>query len=221
MQFQLYARILWRRGWIMLLLVVLTAGAAFGFSRVMLKTAPVNKSTVRLLIQPSRTDLGLVTSTKIVLDSYVQWMDSDYRAADVISALKLDMTPPELRKDVTIADDAQRLTIQIDVKNRDGELANKIAREWANLFIAWRDQQNQKVLSQDRVDAQLIDDPRYVLDFPNTGVNTAAGAVLGFLVGLAIVFVLEYTEAGILRTPEDVDRSLTLPVLGSIPPLDH
>lgn len=205
----------------MLLLVVLTAGAAFGYSRIMLKTAPVNKSTVKILVEPSRTDFGQAQAAKVLLDSYVEWLNSNYRAADVISALKLDMTPDELRKDVTISDDAQRLIVQIDVKNRDGDMANNIAREWANLFIAWRNEQNQKVLSTDRIDAMLIDDPRYALDFPNTIVNTAAGAMLGFLVGLAVVFVLEYTEAGILRTPEDVDRSLTLPVLGSIPPLEH
>jgi protein tyrosine kinase modulator len=221
MQFQIYARILWRRGWIMLLLAALTAAAAFGYSRIMLNAAPVNKSTVKILVQPSRTDFGQAQAAKVLLDSYVVWLDSDYRAADVISVLKLDMVPAELRKDVTIASDAQRLVIQIDVKNRDGDVANNIAREWANLFIQWRDQENQKVLSQDRIDAQLTDDPRYVLDFPKTGVNTAAGAILGFLLGMGIVFVLEYTESGILRTPEDVDRYLTLPVLGAIPPIEH
>lgn len=221
MQFQIYMRILLRRGWILALLVVLTAGAAFGYSRIMLKSAPVNKSTIKILVQPSTSDFGVSQTIKVLLDSYVQWMDSDYRAADVISALKLDMTPGELRSNVTIADDAQRLVIQIDVKNRDGDLANNIAREWANLFIEWRNQENQKVLSQNRINAQIIDDPRYELDFPKTTINTAAGAVLGFLLGLAIVFVLEYVESGILRTPEDVDRILTMPVLGAIPPLEH
>lgn len=221
MQFQTYMRILLRRGWILALLVILTAGAAFGYSRVMLKNAPVNKSTIKILVQPATSDFGVSQTIKVMLDSYVVWMNSDYRAADVISALKLDMTPAQLRNDVTIADDAQRLVIQIDVKNRDGDLANNIAREWANLFIQWRDQQNQKVLSQNRIEAQIIDDPRYELDFPKTSINTAAGAVLGFLVGLVIVFVLEYIESGIIRTPEDVDRLLTLPVLGAIPPMDH
>jgi capsular polysaccharide biosynthesis protein len=202
----------------MLLLAALTAAAAFGYSRIMLKTAPVYKSTIKILVEPSRTDFGQAQAAKVLLDSYVAWMDSDYRASDVINALKLDMLPADLRKDVTIASDAQRLLIQIDVQNRDGNQANNIAREWANLFIQWRNQENQKVLIDNRIDALLLDDPRFVLDFPNTLVNTAAGAILGFLVGLAIVFVLEYGEAGIIRTPEDVDRFLTLPVLGAIPP---
>jgi capsular polysaccharide biosynthesis protein len=119
---------------------------------------------------------------------------------------------------VTIASDNSRLVIQIDVENGNGDLANDIAREWANLFIQWRNERNQEVLREDRIDAYILDDPVYVLDSPKTLVNTAAGGILGFLIGLGIVFVLEYMEAGIIRAPEDVNRYLNVPVLGAIPP---
>jgi capsular polysaccharide biosynthesis protein len=148
----------------------------------------------------------------------VAWMDSTYRAADVIDELQLDTTPQELRSDVTIASDNSRLVIQIDVENGNGDLANDIARAWANQFIQWRNERNQEVLREDRIDAFILDDPIYVLDSPKTLVNTAAGGILGFLIGLGIVFVLEYMEAGIIRVPEDVDRFLGVPVLGAIPP---
>lgn len=219
MQLQDYWVILRRRGWIMFLLATLVAISAYVFSQIMEERAPVYKSTVKILVQPARTDFGLVQSAKILLDSYVSWLNSNYRAQEVIDTLHLDMTPEELRAgDVTIASDAQRLVIQIDVKNPNGDLANDIARQWAALFIQWRDQENQKVRREDRIEAQIIDDPRYELDFPKTTVNTIAGAVLGLLVGLAIVFILEYAESGIIRSAEDVDRFLATPVLGGIPP---
>lgn len=220
MQLQTYVRILWRRGWIMLLLAVITAAAAFGFSTIMEERAPVYKSTLKILIQPARTDFGQAQAAKMLLRSYVAWMDSNYRASDVIDTLQLDMVPDELRGDVTIASDDSRLVIQVDVENHNGDVANDIARTWAELFIQWRNEENQKVRREDRIDAIIIDDPRYVLDSPKTTVNTAAGGVLGLLVGLAIVFVLEYLEAGVIRTPEDVDRILAMPVLGSIPPVE-
>ena len=56
MQLQQYMRILWRRGWIMLLLAVLTAAAAFGFSQIIKERAPLYKSTVTILVKPARTD---------------------------------------------------------------------------------------------------------------------------------------------------------------------
>ncbi|HEC21470.1 MAG TPA: hypothetical protein ENI95_00975 [Chloroflexi bacterium] len=220
MQLQTYARILWRRGWIMLLLAVIMAAAAFGFSTIMEKRAPVYKSTIKILVQPARTDFGQAQAAKTLLRSYVAWMDSNYRAAEVIDRLQLDMTPEQLRSDVTIASDDSRLVIQLDVENSNGDVANDIAREWANLFVQWRNEQNQTVRREDRIDAFILDDPRYVLDSPKTTVNTIAGGMLGFLIGLGIVFVLEYMEAGVIRSPEDVERFLDLPVLSAIPPTE-
>jgi len=37
------------------------------------------------------------------------------------------------------------------------------------------------------------------------------------LLGLLLVFGLEWLEADILRTPESVERTLGLPVMGAIP----
>jgi capsular polysaccharide biosynthesis protein len=220
MPIQTYLRILLRRGWIMILLAIITAVAAYGFSVVRERTAPVYKSTIKILVQPQRTDFGQAQAAKTLLRSYVAWMDSDYRSAEVIDALKLDMTPGQLRSDVTIASDDSRLVIQIDVEQPDGDRANDIALAWANQFRTWRDQENQKVRREDRIEAQIIDDPRYSLSEPNKKINTLAGAILGMLIGISIVFVLEYLEAGVIRSVEDVDRSLSLPLLGAIPPFD-
>ena len=96
-------------------------------------------------------------------------------------------------------------------------MANDIARTWAELFIQWRNEENQRVRREDRIEATIIDDPRYRLYQPNTKINTAAGGILGLLIGFGIVFALEYMESGIIRVPEDVDRALSAPVLGVIP----
>jgi len=221
MQLQAYWRIIRRRGWIIVALAALVAVAALAFSLIVKERAPVYKSKIAVLVQPSRTDFGQAQAAKTLLDSYVAWMDSNYRAAEVIDTLKLDMTPEQLRGDVTIASEAQRLVINIEVENGNGDQANDVARQWAEVFIRWRNEENQKVRMEDRIDAQIIDDPRYELEFPNTSINTIAGGVLGALFGLAFVFILEYGEAGIIRTPEDVDRALMVSVLGAIPPADR
>ncbi len=213
-----YVRILLRRGWIMLLLAVVTAGAAFGFSTYMLERAPVYKSTVQILIQPARSDFGQAQAAKTLLNSYVAWLDSNYRAREVIERLNLDMTPEELRADARFAADDLRLVVRIDIENRNGDVANDIARTWGDLLIEWRNEENQKNRREDRIDAIRLDDPRYVLDSPKRLINTAAGGILGFLIGLVVVFVLEYIEAGIIRSADDVSRFLGVPVLGSIPP---
>ncbi len=209
-----YFRILVRRGWILLLMAVLTAAAAFVFSKLQ---TPIYQSTINVLVQPARTDFGLTQSAKILLRSYVAWMDTDNRAADVIDAMQLDIVPQALRGNVTIASDDSRFVIQIDVENENGDLANDIAKKWAELFVQWRNDENQKQRKEDRVDAVILDEPRYVLDRPKAGINTVAGGVLGLLLGSVIIFVLEYLDSAIIRAAADIERQFNLPVLGAIP----
>ncbi|MBI3176949.1 MAG: hypothetical protein HYZ35_03060 [Chloroflexi bacterium] len=209
-----YLRLLYRRGWILALVAALTAASAFVFSKLQ---TPVYKSTIYLLVQPARTDFGLTQSAKILLRSYVAWMDTDNRAKEVIDALQLDRTPQDLRGHVTIASDDSRFVIQIDVENENGDLANDIAREWAQIFVQWRNDENQKQQIQDRVDALILDDPRFALDHPKASINTPAGAVLGLLLGGVIVFVLEYLDSSVIRSAADIQRQFNLPVLGAIP----
>nr|MBN1230194.1 hypothetical protein [Anaerolineae bacterium] len=220
MQLQQYLKIIWRRGWIMVVLSVITAVAAYGFSLIVKERAPLYQSTVKILVQPARSDFGQAQAAKQLLGPYEAWLNSTYRAADVIDTLKLDMTPLELLGDVRIAGDINTLVITIEVENPDGDLANDIAREWAAEFLLWRNDRNQEVRREDRIDAEILDDPRYALERPKTLINTAAGAIMGFLVGLALVFVLEYLEAGIIRSTEDIEQQLGLPLLGVVPPME-
>lgn len=209
-----YFRILRRRGWIIVLLAILTAASALVFSTVQ---NPVYRATVNVLVQPARTDFGLAQSAKLLLDSYVAFLDTDNSAAAIIQDLQLDMLPEALRADVSIAAEAQRFLITIAVDNENGDAANDIARKWAELLVQWRNDENQKQRREDRVTALLLDAPRYVLDHPRRGLNTAAGGVLGILLGGLLIFFLEYWDTGILRTRADVERQLNLAVLGAIP----
>ena len=209
-----YLRLLRRRGWILLLAAIVTAASAFVFSKIQ---TPIYKSTIYVLVQPARTDFGLTQSAKILLRSYVAWLDTDSRAAEVIDAIQLDRTPQDLRGDVEIASDDSRFVIQIDVEDEIGDQANDIAKKWAEIFVQWRQDQNQTQRREDRVDAFILDAPRYSLDRPNTKINVAAGAILGLLLGGVIVFALEWVESGVIRSASDIERFLGLTVAGAIP----
>lgn len=209
-----YLRILRQRGWLIILMAVLTAGAAFGYSYLQ---PTIYESSLRLLVQPARTDFGQAQAAKQLLRGYVQWINSSYRAEDVINELQLDMTPQELLGDITVASDDSSFIIQINVENSDGDLANDIARTWGNRFIQWRIDDNADQRREDRVDAEFIDDPTIVGVAPNTKINTVAGAVFGALLGLIVIFVLEWIESGIMRRTVDVERYLDIPVIGTIP----
>jgi len=208
-----YFRILRRWGWLLALAMVLTAGAAYVFSKVQ---TPIYRSTVVVNLQPARPDFGLTSSAKTLLRSYVTVIDTETYAQKVIDTLKLDRTAGDLLGHVTIASDDSRFVIQIDVRDPDGNVANDIAASWASELTAWRDEQNAQVDIADKVSAVIVDPPQFALYTPNTKINVLAGAILGLLLGGIIVFVVEYLDAGVIRSSSDLDR-LDLTVLGAIP----
>ncbi len=214
MELQDYIRILRRRGWIIILLMVMTSTAAFAFGKLQ---TPIYQSSVDILVQPARADWGITQSAKILLRSYASWMNTNTRAQEVIDLLHLDRLPADLLGDVQVASDESRLIIQMTVEDPDGDLANDIAQAWTDIFIQWRNAENAKQRKEDRVEAFQLDPPRYALDRPKWKINVVAGLVLGALVGSVITFALEWIESGVVRRPDDIDRFLGLPLLGTIP----
>lgn len=214
MQLSDYFRILRQRGWLILLLMALTAAAAFGFSKVQ---TPVYQSTLRLLVRPSRTDFGQAQAAKELLATYQQWLYSSLRAQAVINNLQLDMTAGDLLSDVRVASDGASFVITLTVDNSDPNLANDIATTWGNELIRWQNENNDTLRLEDRIFIEPIDYPQVGLDRPNTKINTVAGAVFGLLLGVGLIFLLEWLASGVMRRGEDVERYLNIPVIGAIP----
>ena len=212
-----YIRILRKRWWIIVVAVVLTAGSGFVFSKLQ---HPEYTSTAEVIIEPARPDWGLAQAAKILLRTYMTVVDSDRKALAVIDELKLPMTPDQLRSRARFAVEDDRMVIKIEIEDYDGDQANDIARTWAQLLVEWRDSQNQRQRKEDRVYAYLRDEPRYVQSWPKTKVVTAAGGVFGLVIAGVVIFFLEWLEAGIVRTPQDVERQLNLAVVGAIPSTD-
>ncbi len=212
-----YGRVLWRRGWIMLLVAALAAGSAFFLST---QQQPIYRSTQKVLIQPARIDYSLTESSRLLLNNLSLYLDSTFTAAKVIDALQLDMRPDVLKGNVTIVPNQLTLSIEIGVDLPDGELANRVAKAWGEQLVEFRNVENQKVRREDQVNANLQDNPTYSLLRPRPTINALAGGLLGLLVGGVVVFVLEYLESNVVRRREDMERALEIPVLASIPKND-
>ena len=208
-----YFRILRQRGWLVILLAVLTAGAAYGFSRMQ---TPMYKSTANLLIT-SRPDFGQTQAAKAEVRNYAAWLNSSFRAQRVISTLDMDEEPLVLLGSVKIVPSTDTNVITIEVENTNPDVANNIARVWGDQLIIWRNEQNAGLQKADHINAEFIDNPRAGLDRPNTRINTAAGGIFGLLLGVMLIFLLEWLASGIVRRPEEVERYLDVPVIGKIP----
>jgi capsular polysaccharide biosynthesis protein len=217
MEFGDYIRILRKRWWIIVVAIVLTAGSALLFSELQ---HPEYTSTAEIVIEPARPDWGLAQSAKMLLRTYMTVADSYSWAQDVIDEMELPMTPEQLRGNARFAAEDDRMVIKLEVDAYDGDQANDIARAWAEGLVQWRDNQNQRQNKEDRVYAYLRDQPRYVQSWPKTKIVTAAGGILGLVIASVIIFFLEWLEAGIIRTPQDMEHQLNLSVMGTIPATD-
>ena len=214
MELRDYLRILRKRGWIIILTTVLTAVAAFGFSQLQ---KVEYKSTISVFVRPERIDNGTLLATKQILRGFVAYIDSLNFAQQVINAKGLDMKADILKPKVTIASKDEDYIIQIDVVDTDPAQSEAIALEWANQFVQWRDQDNLKQQKADRVDANIVQNPTTGKFRPQTTLNVVAGAIIGLLLGVVIVFFLESIESNILRSSDDVERVLGTTVIGLIP----
>ncbi len=213
-----YVRILLRRGWIIVVLAAVAALSALVFSRYLVK--PEYRSEVLLSVLPTRpADWGSGQGAKGMLNNFAEQIrQNDDVAARVADILKLDLPPDELKSRIQVDPDELNLTLRIRATDADPIIAKQIAQAFAQTFVEFRDSENQKVDQRDRILASITRNARDGDRFkPQTKVNVLAGLALGGLLGLVIVFGLEYVAAGTVRGTEDVEKYLGTSVLGVIP----
>jgi capsular polysaccharide biosynthesis protein len=210
-----YLHVLAKRGWIILLVAVITAASAFVFSKVQ---TVVYRSSVQLNVWPGRPDWGLQQTIKGLMRNYSSQIKSRNVAQQVINRQQLDLTVDSVLDEMTVSPIESDFLIQIDVDDIDPQRAQIIAQTTAEVFV---EQIRVYMLEQDkrdRVDVFIRDDatPAQV-SWPQTGLLVTAGGLFGLLAGALVVLGLEWLAADVIRSSRDVERHSGLTVLGSIP----
>ena len=214
MELKDYLTLAKRRAWIVLLVAVVAALSAFVFCKLQI---PRYKSTMELTIVPARADYGLQQSARNLIATYNSVVFTRRNAEEIIKDLKLDYAASAVLGNTKVGGDAAKSGVSVEVTDYDGDVANRIAYQWALLYQKYRDEDNAKQRREDRVVAYLGDPPTYSKTYPQTTVTTAAAGVLGLLVGGLIAALMEWSQSNVLRTKTDVERKLSLAVIGAIP----
>src|SRR5574340_1121564 len=125
MQLQDYARVLLKRGWIIVLLAALAALSAYGFSKLQ---TPIYRSSVALNTVPSRpADWGQTQAIKNLMRNYVEQMQSPLMTQQVIDQLQLDVSPEKFISQVNVNADESTLKITIEARHPIPAVAAKMA----------------------------------------------------------------------------------------------
>jgi len=215
LQLRDYFRLLTKRLWLIILIMVLTAAFAFGFSRIQ---RPIYRSTVYLNVYPARLDWGLQQSIQNLMRNYAGVIESRDLATEVNDRLQLDITPDQLREKITVSPIESDFLIEIDADDYDPLIARDIAQTTAEVFV---ERIKVSMLEQDKSDRVDVTIRDYalpgVLHKPKWKINTLAGALFGLVAGVLVVFLLEWLETDVIRSAQDIERQTHLTVLGMIP----
>jgi capsular polysaccharide biosynthesis protein len=215
MNIQELMRIVRRRGWIVVAATLLTALAAWGVSLLQkdLYSATAFVSTV-----PARPDMGLGMTAKDLLRNFAENIKTPENAQRVIERAQLDMNPYDLLGNLQVEPDSSTFTIKIEARNADPEVAKLMALTMADEFVEERTQYYAQLDKSDRIEVKIRSRAiPYAQIQPKPLLNAIAGAMLGLLLGVALVFALTWMETDYLRTPAAVERTLGVPVLGAVP----
>jgi capsular polysaccharide biosynthesis protein len=208
-----------KRFWIITLITVVAALVSGVVSFYVLE--PTYETGTTLMVNKSKSDENKeITSDDIMVNqklalTYGEIARSRKVLDKVANDLNLNLTYEQLSKAVTISSVKDTEIINIKVQNTNPKLAYKIANKIPEIFA----KEVRRITKADSVE---------VLDYavvpnnpikPNKMMNVAIAAVLGMMIGLFLTFLLEYMNNKI-KTPNDIEKYLDLPVLGVVPSME-
>lgn len=207
--------ILKRSKWLIISLAIIAALIAFLVSSYVIQ--PTYEASTQVLVAPKQSeqsiDLGQVQSSINLVNTYRVIIQSpailEQVQQNVVGA------PDNISNLITVNSEQNSQVINIKVQHTNPVLATDIANEISDVFSTEVPElmsvDNVKVLSNASV-------PMFPVS-PNILLNTAIATVLGLMIGVAIAFLKVVLDRRI-KTEQDVETILELPVLGSIPVID-
>ena len=134
---------------------------------------------------------------------------------EVIKDLKLDMEYGELSGSINVSAVNNTQIISITVQDTNPKKAMDIANAIPKIFTE-EAKRITKANGVEVIDTAVL--PQSPVK-PNKVMNVAIATVLGLMIGLFVVFLLEYMDTKI-KKPEDIEKHLGLPILGVVPKED-
>ncbi|HGL8640083.1 TPA: capsular polysaccharide biosynthesis protein CpsC [Streptococcus pneumoniae] len=209
---------LWKRKLMILIVALVTGAGAFAYSTFIVK--PEYTSTTRIYVvnrnqgdKPGLTNQDLQAGTYLVKD-YREIILSQDVLEEVVSDLKLDLTPKGLANKIKVTVPVDTRIVSISVNDRVPEEASRIAN-------SLREVAAQKIISITRVsDVTTLEEARPAISpsSPNIKRNTLIGFLAGVIGTSVIALHLELLDTRVKR-PEDIENTLQMTLLGVVPNL--
>ena len=207
---------LWKRKFSIVLVALVFAIAAFGYSAFLAKKEYQSTSRIYVVSRQNQ-DNNALTNPDLQAGSYLV---KDYREiilsqnvlTQAIEELKLDLTPAELSKKISVSVPTDTRILSITAKDGDPKEAARIANGLRNVAA-------EKIISVTKVSDVTTLDEAEVPQSPSSP-NIRRNVLLGFIAGAGLMVVLlvvvEVLDDRVKR-PEDIEELMGLTLLGIVP----
>ena len=207
---------LWKRKFSIVLVALVFAIAAFGYSAFLAKKEYQSTSRIYVVSRQNQ-DNNALTNSDLQAGSYLV---KDYREiilsqnvlSQAIEELKLDMTPAELSKKISVSVPTDTRILSITAKDGDPKEAARIANGLRNVAAA-------KIISVTKVSDVTTLDEAEVPQSPSSP-NIRRNVLLGFIAGAGLMVVLMVVVEVLddrVKRPEDIEELMGFTLLGIVP----
>ena len=207
---------LWRRKFSILSTALIFALAALGYSTFVAKKTYQSTSRIYVVSRQNQENNAL-TNQDLQAGSYLV---KDYREiilsqnvlSQAIEELKLDMTPGELSKKVSVAVPTDTRILSITASDADPKEAARIAN-------GLKDVAAEKIIAVTKVSDVTTLDEAVVSQNPSSP-NIKRNVLLGFVVGgvfISALVILSEVLDDRVKKPEDVEEVMGVTLIGVIP----
>lgn len=207
---------LWKRKFSIVLVALVFAIAAFGYSAFLAKKEYQSTSRIYVVSRQNQ-DNNALTNSDLQAGSYLV---KDYREiilsqnvlSQAIEELKLDMTPAELSKKISVSVPTDTRILSITAKDGNPKEAARIANGLRNVAA-------EKIIAVTKVSDVTTLDEAEVPQSPSSP-NIRRNILLGFIAGAGLMVVLMVVVEVLddrVKRPEDIEELMGLTLLGIVP----
>ena len=207
---------LWKRKFSIVLVALVFAIAAFGYNAFLAKKEYQSTSRIYVVSRQNQ-DNNALTNSDLQAGSYLV---KDYREiilsqnvlSQAIEELKLDMTPAELSKKISVSVPTDTRILSITAKDGNPKEAARIANGLRNVAA-------EKIISVTKVSDVTTLDEAEVPQSPSSP-NIRRNVLLGFIAGASLMVVLMVVVEVLddrVKRPEDIEELMGLTLLGIVP----
>ncbi|MBZ2079331.1 capsular biosynthesis protein CpsC [Streptococcus parasanguinis] len=207
---------LWKRKFSIVLVALVFAIAAFGYSAFLAKKEYQSTSRIYVVSRQNQ-DNNALTNSDLQAGSYLV---KDYREiilsqnvlSQAIEELKLDLTPAELSKKISVSVPTDTRILSITAKDGNPKEAARIANGLRNVAA-------EKIISVTKVSDVTTLDEAEVPQSPSSP-NIRRNVLLGFVAGAGLMVVLMVVVEVLddrVKRPEDIEELMGFTLLGIVP----